>query len=301
MTIVNYRAITEKRIRRNYSAGEKLLLLRAVDQLKAQHKWSTHRTCVELKIQQKQYNEWSQKIQELMAKKPSAKSLHPGPIPFLAPVENQLIEWLFEQRQQGIGVSLRMMSDQAQDIMPSFASKSEHTCYVAISRMVKRHGFSLRRSTHESQKDPALVIDAAKDYISHMVPYMASPLSNKDYIINMDQTPIFFNPTRNTTLEKVGSSTVTTRTVKSQRLTLALTVTASGKLLKPFVVFAGSPNGKISREVRSYPDDFALFCLLVWRAIKKIIVRHVCRIVSAAAARTCPLRFCRRRCRAKKG
>jgi hypothetical protein len=82
--------------------------------------------------------------------------------------------------------------------------------------------------------------------------------NNRDprFILNMDQTPIFFSMTSKTTLEPVGSKTVNVRTSKnaSMRVTVAVTVTASGDMLAPLFVFKGAPGGRIERELASYSD-----------------------------------------------
>jgi DDE superfamily endonuclease len=61
----------------------------------------------------------------------------------------------------------------------------------------------------------------------------------------------------------VGERTINGRTSTSQtlRATVAVTVTASGKMLKPLVVFKGKPGARIeSREFPTYPQDNVYAC-----------------------------------------
>jgi hypothetical protein len=63
-----------------------------------------------------------------------------------------------------------------------------------------------------------------------------------DFILNMDQTPIPFTYNARKTLELVGRRTVHIRksTGDTKRATFAMTVTASGKILKPLLIFKGA-------------------------------------------------------------
>ena len=75
---------------------------------------------------------------------------------------------------------------------------------------------------------------------------------NPDDIINMDQTPVPYSFPSNRTLDKKGSKTINVRmsTSDMKRTTLAATVTASSRLLTPFLIFKGKTDGRIaSREL----------------------------------------------------
>ena len=69
--------------------------------------------------------------------------------------------------------------------------------------------------------------------------------SDKDYIINMNQSPIPFTFTRQHTLEFVGIRTVyiCKSTDDTKWATLALTIMVLGKILTPVLEFKGKPDG----------------------------------------------------------
>jgi hypothetical protein len=83
----------------------------------------------------------------------------------------------------------------------------------------------------------------AKDFIA----VMKSKLQewNLEDVLNMDQTPIPFSFHSNMTLEVKGAWTVHSHasTTETMRVTLATTVTASGKMLAPFLIINGKPQG----------------------------------------------------------
>jgi hypothetical protein len=71
---------------------------------------------------------------------------------------------------------------------------------------------------------------------------------------HMDQTPIFFYMLPRTTLNVSGARTVHVRTctASTMRVTVSLTVTASGDMLAPLFVFKGKSGGRTEREFRNY-------------------------------------------------
>jgi hypothetical protein len=79
---------------------------------------------------------------------------------------------------------------------------------------------------------------------------------NLDDVLNMDQTPIPYSYHANKTLNVKGAKTVQGRswTSDTKRVTFAVTVTASVKLLTRFLIFKGQQNGRIvQREFMTYP------------------------------------------------
>ena len=86
---------------------------------------------------------------------------------------------------------------------------------------------------------------------------------HEDFVLNMDQTPVPFTFNAMKTLELVGQRTIHIRksTSDTKRVTCTMTVSASGRVLTPLLVFKGAPNGRIERnEFVSYPDDAEYVC-----------------------------------------
>ena len=85
---------------------------------------------------------------------------------------------------------------------------------------------------------------------------------DQDYIINMDETPMYFSMAHSKTLAVAGSRTVNGRQTKNatKLVTVAVTVTASGKSLKPMVIYEGKPSGRIVWEFPSYNPGGVYCC-----------------------------------------
>jgi hypothetical protein len=83
---------------------------------------------------------------------------------------------------------------------------------------------------------------------------------NRDDIPNMDQTLLPFSYHLSSTLEQKGAKTVTLA-ASTKRATLAASLTGSGKLLTPFLIFKGEKNGRIGKkELSKHPEGCRCAC-----------------------------------------
>ena len=111
------------------------------------------------------------------------------------------------------------------------------------------------------------MVDEAKHFASRITPLVASPNCDRWYIINMDQTPVFFSMVPNKTLNVAGERSINVRTSTGSTmwLTCAVTVSAAGDILRPFIVFNGKCDGRIAREFQNpeksgFPVDCSYIC-----------------------------------------
>ena len=92
----------------------------------------------------------------------------------------------------------------------------------------------------------------------------------------MDQNPVPFTYNARKTLEIVGRCTIhiLKSTGDTKRATFAMSVTASGKVLKPVIIFKGPRNGRIvTREFPNYEEDMVYLCQrAAWMDEEAIIV-----------------------------
>jgi transposase-like protein len=223
--------------KRRFSVKEKLCLVRQVKRRIDQDKVSIRTACRDLNIGHSLYLEWTKQLYALNeAKKRNsrAKSLCFGRASILKPVEAELTRFIFELREQGIGVTTPMVRLKAISLATDFSEKSQDAQYQAVHRFVKSLGLVYRVSTTESQKDPRETLAQSVDFLRNMHPKLTQPCRHEDWIINMDQTPIPFTYNARKTLEVVGRRTVFVRksTCDTKRATFAMTVTASGKVFK---------------------------------------------------------------------
>ena len=194
---------------------------------------------------------------------PNSGSIHRGRrTSCLECVSVPLLRWMFELREQGMPVSLRMVYLKAGELNASFRRKSVPAKYASVRRFVRSHRFVIRIKTHVSQRPPSETQQEALDFVKFMRPRIIGRHRHPDYIINMDQTPIFFSMTPGTTLDQVGVRSVNVRTSTSStvRVTLTVTITGSGKSLTPMMVYKGKPTGRIQLGFPNYPEGCFYAC-----------------------------------------
>ena len=183
------------------------------------------------------------------------RSRHRGRQGVLESKETELLQWIFEHREQGIQVTTRMVRNYALKILPELRQKSRSTNDQAVRRFLHKIGLTHRVSTHVSQKCHMETEDAALDFMEFMRRKVEN--MNPDHVLNMDQTPIPFTFHAKRTWETKGVRTVHVHgsTSETKRATLAATVTMSGELLPPFLIFKGAQNGRIAKtELGTFPE-----------------------------------------------
>jgi hypothetical protein len=115
-------------------------------------------------------------------------------------------------------------------------------------------GLTQRAATHTAQKHHAQTEDATIDFIAMMKVKLQE--RNLDDVLNMDQMPIPYLYPATKMLNLKGAKAVQGQSSMSntKHITLAVTVTASGKLLMPFLIIKGHQNGCIAQgKFVTYP------------------------------------------------
>ena len=279
-------AVSVIKKRRRFTIQEKLIFLRRVNR-KMESGMTQCAACHEINIDHKQICDWRKKSGLLKAAtNKKARCLHPGVPSMLQPYTDCLLSFIFELRETGMAVSNTIVLLKAAQICRDFREKSRSAQYYIVRRFIKIQGLVYRMGTHVSQRAPAETESEARDFIMVTRPKVSDPCRHQDYVLNMDQTPIPFSFNQKSTLELIGRRTVHVRKSMSdtKRATCALTITASGKMLDPLMVFKGKPNGRIvTREFPEFPDGILYTCqdnawmdekvMLQW--VKKILKPYV--------------------------
>jgi hypothetical protein len=120
---------------------------------------------------------------------------------------------------------------------------------------LEKQSLVYRMGTKVSQRLPTEVCQEATEFQEFIRPMLIGPERCPHWIINMDQTPVFFSMHPKKTLEILGTKTVVIRTSTNdtKRATVALTITAAGDQLVPMVVYKGTENGTIKkRELQNH-------------------------------------------------
>ncbi len=175
-------------------------------------------------------------------------SLHPGRSTQLEVIGPELLAFIGDLREEkGYEVSRKMIVAQACRILGpecAFSCKSYAARAQSVSRWMKNNNLTLRAGTHQGQALPSTVVSLATDFIMNIACPAFSldqPHRHQDFIINMDQTPVFFSMHPTQSVDTVGNKTIDIRITEngSQRATVAICFTASGIQLKSMIIFKG--------------------------------------------------------------
>lgn len=163
-------------------------------------------------------------------------------------VEEELVEWINEQRAKSLRVTRKGIQRQA------ILLSTDETFLASdgwLSKFLRRNRFSLRKRTTIAQKRP----DDIKDKIISYLLFVKALRQNCSYRDNdigaADETAISFDPVQNNTVDKVGTKRVPLISTgyQKQRVTVMLAAKSNGTKLKPFIVFKGK---RIPEELKEF-------------------------------------------------
>ena len=183
----------------------------------------------------------SHKLDEVQAKNKRGARIAGGGRKLVTGEKDELIlKWILEQRELHIPVSRQAIQDYAKRLCetsnPEFVASSGW-----LDKFMKRHELSLRSRTSMSQKLPADLEDKVSSFYKYVKDKRIEDDYEDKFIVNMDETPVFFDLVPNKTVETQGKKSVIVRTSGSDKrhVTVMLAVSASGDVLPTFVIFKG--------------------------------------------------------------
>ena len=110
---------------RQFTVQEKLCLVRNIQKRVESDSISCRQACITVNIHHKQYIQWKMQLAPMLnARNIKAKSLCNGWPSILNPVKEDLLRFIFELREQGMGVSTTMVLFKAAALSRDFQDKS---------------------------------------------------------------------------------------------------------------------------------------------------------------------------------
>ena len=202
---------------------------------------------VMLQVCPSQVSRWRAKAEKLEAALATGReklSLREGPASLLDEVEEELVRFVDEWRSKGLPVSRLSLVRKACHLSPAFADKSLPAQKMAVSRLMARNNLAHRMTTHTAQRPPEEVMEEALGYLQVMIPFVIDGNRLPEFTLNMDLTPMWHAMTQKGSIDTVGKRTINVRTGSgdTKRVTVAVSITASGHQLPSFIVFKGKSN-----------------------------------------------------------
>jgi hypothetical protein len=200
-------------MRVHYTARRKLGLLTAVERLQHEEGLSLQKAAEHLLVAHSLIVKWKKQqsagpndlFAALIWTSKNKKATHAGPFGQLKEIEGPLLCHIFKLREQGVTVSTFQMVVRASQLSPAFGAKHFVARCSAVKRFIRAHSYVYRMGTHLSQCKPEEVLAEAKDYMPLIYPFLVGPHLNRRFIMNMDQTLVYFVMNAKRTLELVGT------------------------------------------------------------------------------------------------
>jgi len=154
--------------------------------------------------------------------------------------DEEILKWIMEQRDQNVPVSREAIQEHAKtkcaESHPDFTASSGW-----LQKFMRRHQLSLRSRTSLSQRLPADLEDKVASFTTFVKDLRSEDDFDDEFIINMDETPVFFDLIPNKTVEKQGSKSVIVRSSGSEKrhVTVILAIAADGAVLPTMIIFKG--------------------------------------------------------------
>lgn len=164
-------------------------------------------------------------------------------------LDDDIKSWVLERRSHNLHVSTLSIQRYAKQLIrphnPTFIAS-----YGWLQKFMGRAGLCIRTKTSVSQKLP----DSYFEVVTSFRDFMARNRQRVDpeFILNMDETPVYFDNVPNTTVDEIGVKTVRMQTTggDKRRCTVVLGISHTGDFLKTMIIFKGKRQLKLT-----HPDS----------------------------------------------
>jgi len=176
----------KKETHKCYSVAFKL---KVVEFAEAQGK---HKASKMFHVDRNRVREWCKNKDSLIAWKKTRKRA-PGagrPVRF-ADIEQNLIRWFFERREQGVRVTGKALKNEALRLHKENGSQSFKASCGWFRSFKKRHNISFRRTTHIAQKSVEITDGLVDKFLRFVIRMRQLREYDVSELGNMDETPVY--------------------------------------------------------------------------------------------------------------
>ena len=214
------------------------------------------------------------KMQLISKSKRKYTHLHQGGKPILFNFEWEILNWIKYLRELRIPVSGFLTKIKALQLAKSHEIKDFKASSRWFQRFKKRNNLSFRKGVKRSSKISSKLLEELNDFQKTV--YHKILFENFEFIINIDETPVFYNLCHDRTLTQKGSKEVLLNGYQNKkRVTVILGIIYSLSKektiskLKPMIIF----KGKTSRVLKNHSSEHCLlsFNQKAWCTINEFL------------------------------
>ena len=254
------RVSIQRHQRRQFTLAQRRHIVTLVDRVMQEDGVSLNRAADNLQVSAQSIRRWRSSLQDITNPqgRDDATKNYKGPAGFLDDIQEELIAFVSEWRDRGMPVTRFALVRKIGRLKPEFLLKSSTARLMCISRFLSVNNLVHRVATYTAQCPPDEVHEDAKSHLVVAVPKCVGPTRDPRFVLNMDQTNSKFGNSPGQTIDQRGARTINMRTGtdNSKRCTVALTVSASGEMITPMVIYKGTRYGRIAtRELQDHPQE----------------------------------------------
>eukprot|EP00644_Phytophthora_capsici_P018910 jgi/Phyca11/132539/e_gw1.180.16.1 len=177
----------------------------------------------------------------------------------LFPWCDELVQWIKLMRRDDFPLKtshvLTFVKEEYSEFTTAYlVNNLEDSLGRMMRRIIRQYGFSFRRPSKSilSSQD----LEAEQKKFAADVGAGINATSERACIFNADETAVYYDDTPTRIINERGSkkaAKVKGRT-RSERASVLLIVSATGRKLRPVIIFMGQPGGRVEEEVRGISD-----------------------------------------------
>ena len=172
--------------------------------------------------------------------------------------EMELVGFIDKLREEKIAVTSTMIIAKMLQLKPELKGKSMRALQSMCYRILQKNNYSLRRASHLGQPLPSKSLELFYEFFRDIIRKrqklgIFDAEGDYDRLVNIDETPIFFEMTTDKTYNKKGAKVVSIETKGNEKklITCVLAVSASGKKLIPTLIFKGGRDGNLEARYKN--------------------------------------------------
>ena len=216
---------------------------------------SNRRAARELGIDEKSLRMWrnqQKSIEECHQPQKRFRLDGGGRKPLLPEVENDVADWVLQEREAYHRVTRKGIAQQAKKLSLECATSQDFKASRGwVDKFLRRNNFCIRQKTTTGQRLPPELTDKVTLFVKFCHQQRLRYNLNASGIGNMDETAIWADMPSTTSVEQKGAKTVPILTTghEKSRITVCLGALADGRKLQPLVILKGK---RLPTELKNF-------------------------------------------------
>ena len=189
-------------------------------------------------VNEKLVRDWRKHIEKLKCI-PSNKCSNRGKRCQWPELEDKLVNWIEDQQQFGYIVTRNMIRIKARAMIDELNIAGFQASNNWCTRFLHRNNLALRQKTKIAQKLPGDLEEKIVNFHRFVLNCRKKANYELVNIVNMDETPVWFDMPSTRTINTRGEKTVSITTTGHEKshFTVVLSCLADGTKLKPMIIF----------------------------------------------------------------